>query len=628
MSEREEVEAFEGKWYAHAPMRNVLVAGVIAVAAYGLVHGVGLPAVVEIALYVLAIFLGGEHWMREGLEELIKEKRIGIEILMMAATIGSAFLGMWEEAAALVVIYGAAEGLEEYTFARTRASIRALLDLAPKEALVRRDGKEVVIPAQELHVGDIFIVKPGETLATDGVIVRGSSSINEATVTGESLPVEKREGMKVFAATLNQAGSLEVRATATFEDNTLSKIVHLVEEAQEQKGRAQLFIEKFGRIYSPIVLLTAILMLWVGGANSGWAKRAVVLLVAAAPCALVMSTPVAVAAGIGRAGKNGVLVKGGTHLEALGKIRAVAFDKTGTLTPGKPAVTDVLPLKGGADDVLRLAFSVEKFSEHPLAQAVVAKAMERWLEPMAVENFEAIVGAGARATISGRTYFVGKPDLFREFGVSLPDLPDLRRFREEGKTIVCLGTRDGVEGFFALRDEIRPGAPDVIRRLRRLGVTSVMLTGDNNATAQAIGREVGIQDIRADLKPEDKITAVKELSNQYGAVAMVGDGVNDAPALAQAEVGIAMGTAGSDAAIEAADVALMADDLAKVPYALELGRRARRISRQNIVFSLLLLAVLVPLALTGVMSVAVAVVVHEGSELLAVANGLRMGGKN
>lgn len=621
-------EIFEGKWYTHPPMRNALIAGLLTGIAFAFAHLGFIPSIIEISIYVVAIILGGYHWSREGIEELIEEKEIGIEILMMAATIGSAILGMWDEAAFLVFLYGAAEGLEEYTYAKTRASIRKLLDLAPKEAQLLKNGKEVIIPSEELRVGDIFIVRPGESIPTDGVIIKGRSSINEAPVTGEAIPIEKKEGMKVFAATINQEGALEIKATATFEDNTLSKIVHLVEEAREQKGKAQLFIEKFGRKYSPLVLLSALLLIVVpplfGVPISYFATRAVVLLVAAAPCALVMSTPVAIAAGIGRAGRSGVLIKGGIHLENLGKIKAVAFDKTGTLTKGKPVVTDVVPLNSNESEILNLAYNVERYSEHPLAKAIVEKAEEGGIKNLEVTNFSAIAGYGTRAKIGGKTIYVGKQGLFKRFGQDSQSLQQVESLRNEGKTVVLIGTEESMEGLIATRDEIRPQAKEVIENLHSMGIKVIMLTGDNEVTARAIAKELGIDEVKADLRPENKIESIKELEYKYGVVAMVGDGINDAPALAKATVGVAMGTAGTDAAIEAADIALMADDLAKLLYAINLGKRAKGISTQNIVFSLLLLAVLIPSALIGIMSVAIAVFLHEGSELLAVANGLRV----
>jgi len=597
MENQEEIKSFDGKWYAHPPMRNALIAGIITGITFMLAHSGYISGMAEIVLFIIAILIGGYHWTREGIEELLDEHEIGIEMLMIAATVGSAVLGMWDEAALLVFLYGAAEGLEEYTYAKTRASIRKLLDLAPKEARVIRDGKEVTMPAEELQVGDVFIVRPGESIPTDGVILKGKSSINEAPVTGESMPVFKKEGMPVFAATMNQDGALEVQTTAAFQDNTLSKMIHLVEEAQEQKGKTQAFIERFGRRYSPLVLLSAVLLVafpFIAGLPMVfWANRAVVLLVAAAPCALIMSTPVAVAAGIGKAGRSGVLIKGGVHLENLGKIKAVAFDKTGTLTKGKPVVTDILAFNGEENEILKKAYSIEKLSEHPRQLRL---KLRQWKFPNLAPLPD--TAHGLKSTV-GLSWWANRN--------------------------ILVGEENQVEGIIAIRDEIRENARSVIEQLHRMGIKVVMLTGDNQRTARVFASELGIDDVQADLKPEEKIRAIKTLQQQYGAVAMVGDGINDAPALAQATVGIAMGTAGTDAAIEAADTALMSDDLNKVPFALTLGKRAKVISKQNIVFSLLVLAVLIPSSLLGLMTVAAAVFFHEASELLAVANGLRAG---
>jgi Cd2+/Zn2+-exporting ATPase len=609
-------------------MRDVLLGGALTGLAFGLGHLGILPHWAEISLYVVAIALGGFHWAREGLEELLHEREVGIEILMAAATLGSTVLGMWDEAAFLVFLYGAAEGLEEYTYARTRHSIRALLDLAPKEARVVRDGREALIPAEALQVGERFRVRPGESIPTDGVIISGHSSVNEAPVTGEALPVEKREGMPVFAATINQEGALEIRVTAAFQDNTLSKIIQLVEHAQAQKGRAQLFIERFSRWYSPGVLVSALLVLLIpplcGASIAFWATRAVVLLVAAAPCALVMSTPVAIAAGIGRAGRHGVLIKGGVPLERLGTIKVVAFDKTGTLTRGEPIVTDVVPVHGTEAQLLEWAYNVERFSEHPLAQAIVRYAERRGVRTLSATQFRAVAGSGAHATLGEQTVYVGQPGLFERLGHSPAAIPALDRLRQEGKSLVLVGSERMLVGLIALRDAIRPQAAGVIQTLHQMGLKIAMVTGDSALTARAIASELGLDDVQADLKPDEKIAAVEALAQRYGAVAMVGDGINDAPALARAAVGMAMGTAGTDAAIEAADVALMADDLTKVPYAFRLGRRARVISLQNVIFSVALLAVLIPAALAGLMGVGLAVLIHEASELLAVANGLRV----
>lgn len=628
MSEKCCKSPYEGKWYDFQILRHALYSGAITFCVFILSQLKIFPSFIEIPFYLLAILVGGHHWMREGIEELLKEKEVKIDILMMAAAIGSAILGMWEEAAFLVFLYAAAEGLEEYTFAKTRASIRKLLDLAPKEVQILKNGKEMTVPAGTVAIGDIFVVRPGEFLATDGIVVKGESSVNEAPVTGESIPVEKKEGEKVFAATLNETGVLEIKATATFENNTLSKIVHMVEKAQEEKGKAQLFIERFGRVYSPIVLLSAFVLLifpaLFGMPFLDWARRAVVLLVAAAPCALVMSTPVAIAAGIGRAGKSGVLIKGGMHLENLGKTKAIAFDKTGTLTRGKPAVTGILSLGEPVSTVLELAYSIERSSEHPLAKAIVEKAVRSGSKYFETTEFKALVGAGAKAKIGQETVYVGKAEFFKEFGHDVAIIPNIQRLRNEGNTVILVGTQKKIAGIIAIRDEIRSEAKEALGQLKKMGIKIAMLTGDNEVTAQAIAKMLEIDDVKAGLKPDDKITAIEELKRKYRHVVMVGDGINDAPALAKATVGMAMGVAGTDAAIEASDAALMADDLLKVVYAVELGKKARRVSLQNIVFSLTLLAVLIPSALAGMMTVFAAVLIHEVSELLAVANGLRL----
>jgi Cd2+/Zn2+-exporting ATPase len=622
-----ETAVFEGPWFKHPILRNTLLATVVASMAYLLGHMRLITHTTEMTLFLVAVVVGGYHWSKEAIEELISEREIGIEFLMMAATIGCLILGLWDEAAFLVVLYGAAEGLEEYTFAKTRASIRALLDLAPKEARLLKNGVEAMVRAEEVRVNDIFLVKPGESIATDGIIVEGHSSINQAPVTGESYPVEKKEGMQVFAATINNDGFLTIKATADFENNTLSKMVHMVEEAREQKGKAQLFIEKFGKQYSPAVLIASLLLVAIpavlGLPLKDWAVRAVVLLVAAAPCALVMSTPVAIAAGIGAAGRHGVLIKGGMHLENLGKIKVVAFDKTGTLTEGKPTVSKIFATNGGNQEhVLQPAYSLEKLSNHPLAEAIANKAAEFGVKPLPVSKFRSLTAAGVQGFINGKMFTVAKPKYFSSVPKEIQT--KVTEFQDLAQTVVLVAENENIVGIIALQDKPRAEAKKTIAEIHNLGVGVSMLTGDNKHAAEAIAKELSIDDVRAELKPEEKIEAVKALEKSYGSTAMVGDGVNDAPALATATVGIAMGAAGTDAAIEAADTALMGDDLSKVVYALELGKKARSISKQNIVFSLSVLAVLIPLALFGVVNVAMAVLIHETSEILAVLNGLRV----
>jgi len=618
---------FAGPWWAFPPLRGALLAGLLAGGAFALELFEMLPNGVAIMAYAAAIPVGGWHWIREGISELVADRKVGIEMLMLAATAGSASLGLWEEAAALVVLYGAAEGLEEYTFARTRSSIRSLLDLAPKEARVLRNGIEQDVAADKITPGDRFIVRPGEAIVTDGVIIEGNSSLNEAPVTGESVPVEKGAGAKVFAGSINAEGVLTIEASAAFADNTLSRIIELVEEAHDQKGRAQQWIDRFGKRYSPAVLGASALLLFVplmlGLPFEPWAHRAIVLLVAAAPCALIMSMPMAMAAGIGSAGRHGVLIKGGVHLEHLGQVHTIAFDKTGTLTIGRPVVTQVFGNPIEEDELLRKTASVEYFSQHPLARAIVLAAEARGLTREPVSAFQSITGGGAEACIGADQWLVGNPALMRKRDIPLDGLETrIGALQREANTVVVVATSGRAIGLIAIQDQIRPEAASVVKALHRRGVRTVMLTGDNELTGKSVAKRIGIDDVRTDLKPQDKVLALREIMRR-GPVLMVGDGVNDAPALAAAACGIAMGAAGSDAAIEAADVALMADDLSKVIIALDFGGKAKRVSAQNITLSIAVLATMIPLAVFDLIGVTTAIVVHEVAELLAVANGAR-----
>ena len=625
----DECGEFEGPWWLFPPLRNALSAGIIALAAFLLGYFEVLGDRLVIWFYWLSILLGGYFWAKEGIEELIEEHEVGISILMLAATGGAGALGMWDEAAALVVLYGIAEGIEEFTFSRTRNAIRGLLDLVPREARVRRDGVDVMVAAEALMPGDEFIVLPGESLPTDGVIVSGESSMDESSITGESVPVDKFVGDQVFAASINGQSALTIEASKAFADNTLSRIIELVENAQEQKGRSQEWMERFGRVYSPIVLATAaifaLLPLVSGLSVEVWAEKAVILLVAAAPCALIISLPIAMAAGIAGAGKLGILIKGGAHLEHLGQIKIIAFDKTGTLTHGKPEVTDVIGMATSEQAIVTVAAGLERYSGHPLARAVLRYADEQNIAMAQATQTQSLTGSGISGDIDGLKKYVGNPQMFRDFGISLANIePRIELLQQQGKTVVLVGDERQVDGFIALQDTLRANAAEVIADLHKAGIRTVMLTGDNQRTAQRVAEQLGIDDVRAALKPEDKVSAVRELGEQ-GPVLMIGDGVNDAPALAQAACGMAMGAAGSDAAIEAADIALMGDDLGKLGEAMSLGRQARKVSRQNIIFALIVLVILIPAGVSGLVSITVAVVVHEASELIAVANGLRAG---
>ncbi len=618
-----------GSWVTYPPLRNALLAGAVALSAFILERAGVISGDISMWIYLVTIPIGGYIWAWEGIEDLIGDHEVSISILMLAATAGAGYLGMWDEAAALVILYGAAEGVEEFAFSRTRNAIRALLDLAPKEARVIRDGREQTIPAESLTVGDEFVVFPGESVPTDGVIVKGESSLDESPVTGESVPVDKKSGDKVFSATINGPAALTVRVTREFSDNTLSRIINLVENAQEQKGHAQEWMERFGRRYSPAVLLVAIIMVLVPVFaqvdSSYWIEKAVILLVAAAPCALVISLPIAMAAGISGSAKRGILIKGGAHLEHLGIIKTIAFDKTGTLTHGKPKVTDVIALQDNESDVVSIAAGLEQYSTHPLARAIVKYAEEQKVKVFGASDTEALFGSGVQGRIDQQLWYLGNPEFFKKMGAKLGKLDrKIGQLQSDGKTVVVLGNAQSISGLIALQDTVRENGSYVINRLHAMRITTVMLTGDNPETAQRVAGELGLDDVRAGLKPDDKVTAVQELLKN-GPTLMVGDGVNDAPALAIATCGVAMGTAGTDAAIEAADIALMADDLAKLEEAMEIGQKARRVSRQNIIFAIIVLAVLIPAGVGGYITVAAAVLAHEASELLAVANGLRAG---
>jgi len=624
------------------PWRNLKV---ITSAASGLLLLIGWVAgfwpafqVLSLPLYLSAIVVGGYFFGREALQALVFERKIGIEFLMSIAAIVAAAMGQPAEGAMLVFLYSISEAAEGYTEEKTRSAIRALMALVPKVALVRRDGAELEVPVEDLALGDVFIVRPGESIATDGEIINGLSSLNQAPVTGESVPVEKAPGDKVFAASINGEAALEVRATRTFADNTLARIIQMVEEAQERRGKSQRFIERFGLRYSPAILVVGIVLALILPLVFGmdWRDaimRATIFIVAAAPCALVISIPITMVASLGTAARKGVLVKGGVYFEELGKIQVVALDKTGTLTRGAPEVTNIILSKGSPsgpaseDALLALAAGVERRSEHPLARAIIDKAEERQLKLPEVSDARSLTGAGAQAQIDGVTVFVGSPALFEDkMGLSLGDLAsDIHRLQSDGKTVVIIGSDQAPWGLLALRDNLRPDARNAIKGLHDIGVRRVvMLTGDNPRTAQVIASEVGIDEVYANLKPEDKVAKVRELTVASGHVAMVGDGVNDAPALAEATVGVAMGTAGTDVALETADVALMADDLNKLVYALGLARRTQSVVRQNLGLSAVVIGALIIGAVSGQFSLPAVVVAHEISEFIVIASGLRM----
>ena len=588
------------------------------------------PDAIATGLYVAAAVAGAHFFAVEALEELLREREIGIELLMVVGAIAAGALGEWGEAAMLVFLYSISEALEEFTESRTEGAIRALMDLAPKTVTLLRDGEQVETPAADVRVRDRFLVRPGEGMATDGTIVEGASALDESAVTGESIPVEKTVGQKVFAGTLNGSGVLTVEATATHENNTLAKIVHLVTEAQEEKGRAQRFMERFASRYSPAVLIVGVLVAVIGGLADDWdtwLERAATVIVAAAPCALVISIPITYVAAIGNAGRRGILVKGGVVLEDLATVKVAAFDKTGTLTHGRPELTEIVTAPGVDEtEALALAAGLERASEHPLAKAVVDGAVDRKVVPAEVTDINALVGAGIEGNHGGRRILVGSPKLMGERSLSLDAFGDrIAQLESSGATAVVLVVDDDPQAVFGLADTLREQAQDTVQALKRAGIErTVMITGDNQRTADTVAARVGVDEALAEQRPEDKSTAIRSLQERYGGVVMAGDGVNDAPALAAATVGVAMGTAGSDVALETADVALMGDDLSKLADALYLARRTRSVVRQNLALSFAVLAVLVPGALFGVLNLPLAVAGHELSELFVIVSGLRM----
>jgi Cd2+/Zn2+-exporting ATPase len=587
-----------------------------------------LPASVP---YLGAIALGGLYPARRALTS-IRSGLLDIHVLMMVAVAGAMVLGEWSEGASVVFLFALAQLLEARAMERARGAIRTLMDLAPAEALVRRNGADVRIAADEVRVGDVIVVRPGEKVALDGRVHAGDSHVNQAPVTGESLPVEKRAGDEVFAGTINGRGALEVVVTRLRRDSTLARIIHLVERAQAQRAPSQTFVDRFARVYTPIVLALAVAIALVpplafGAAWSTWFYRSLVLLVISCPCALVISTPVSIVSALAAAARKGVLIKGGARLERLAAVRCVAFDKTGTLTKGRLTVTDARSVtRVSPPEVLALAAALETRSEHPFGRAIVERAEAEGLALDAVTGFRALPGRGAEGRVGSSRVLVGSHRLFEERGLCTPEIEAILSDLAGAGRSTTIVARDGVAvGVIGVADELREAAADAVGLLRAQGIAHVvLLTGDHEPAAKTLAAALGIDDYRADLLPEDKLGAVRSLQQQYGALAMVGDGVNDAPALAAADVGIAMGVAGTDAALETADVALMADELLKIPFAVRLSRATSRNIRANIGFSLVLKAAFLVMAVAGSATLWMAVVADMGASLLVIGNALRL----
>ncbi len=586
----------------------------------GLIVGFSDAETLAAVLFVAALMVGGSTFVPETLRGL-RHGRLGVGTLMTIAGAGAVLLGELGEAASLAFLFSISEALEGYALARTRRGLRALLALVPERVTIRRDREELDVAPDELLVGDVMVVGPGDRLATDGIVRRGRSALDVSAITGESVPVEAEIGTEVFAASVNGGGVLEVEVTARTTESSLARVVHIVEEAQDRKGSSQRLAERIAQPLVPGIMVVAFGIAVLGslfGDPQLWIGRSLVVLVAAAPCAFAIAVPVTVVAAVGSAARMGVLVKGGAALEALAGVKIVALDKTGTLTRNRPTVIDVVTVDGiDRDTVLSVAAALEARSEHPLAAAILTAAPA---VPEA-DDVQAITGNGITGTVEGRTARLGKPGFIHAGELDRT----VQHLQHEGSTVVLIEHDGDLLGLVAVRDELRPEAADVVGRLRDHGIDHVaMLTGDNRRTAEALGHAAAVDEIHAELLPEDKVRTVQALQSA-GRTAMVGDGINDAPALATAHVGIAMGAMGSDVAIEAADVALMGEDLNHLPTAVAHAKRAGRIMRQNLALSGLILVVLIPLAAAGILGLAAVVATHELAEVLVIANGVRAG---
>jgi len=621
-------EGREAGWFAeHRELIFSGVAGLLLLAGW-LAGLAGAPRNLALGLLLGAYAAGGFFTLRDAWQSL-RDRSFDIDTLMIVAAAGAAALGAWEEGALLLFLFSLGHALEHMAMDRARKAIEALAELAPKTAVVQRDGAEIEVRVNDLLRGDRAIVKPGQRIPADGQVASGNSAVDQSPVTGESMPVDKQPGDRVFAGTVNGEGALVVEVTKLARESTLARMVEMVAEAQTQKSPTQRFTDRFERIFVPAVLVGAALLIVLpplfGLPFAESFYRAMAVLVAASPCALAIATPSAVLSGIGRAARGGVLIKGGAHLENLGVLTAIAFDKTGTLTVGRPEVTDVIAASGDEERLLTVAAALESRSAHPLAQAVVAEAKRRGLSWGDAGEVVAVTGKGLRAEFDGKKVAIGNARLFD--GESIPEVVQQHalRLQTKGKSIMLIQADGQFLGVVGLADTPRAGVKQVLERLHRIGIRkTIMLTGDNERVGRAIANAVGLDEVKAGLLPEDKVRAMEELGQRYGQVAMIGDGVNDAPAMARATVGIAMGGAGTDVALETADVALMADDLSKLPFAVALSRASRRIIRQNLFVSLGVVALLIPATLFGWAGIGIAVLVHEGSTVVVVVNALRL----
>jgi Cd2+/Zn2+-exporting ATPase len=608
---------------------------IVAVFEFLSLGGARLPVAFAAPFFAAIIFFIGWQTLLSGARALLKLNFRSINLLMVIAVAGAFYLRQFEEAAVVIVLFALGEKLEAFGIYSSKTALQSLVDRTPKKAKIRRpDGEIIELPLAEIEIGQLLVIKPSDLIALDAVVTSGASSVDESTITGEPMPRDKHVGDMVFAGTLNIQGYLEARVTKRAEDTTLAKIVEITFAATRTKARTQRFIERFSRVYTPAIIFAAALIAFVPpfffAANFDfWFHQAITLLVIACPCALVISTPISIYAAVGSASKRGALVKGGKYIEAIGKIKVVALDKTRTLTIGKPKVTDVLPFgEKTREHLLACAAGIESYSEHPLANAIVEAAREEKLNFQAAKNFQSVIGKGAKAVCVvcfDKPHCIGKlPFISEEHTVQSEVVEIVEQLQNAGKTSIVISGNAGVEGIIALSDAIKPEAAKVVAELKSLGVTIVMLTGDNHAPALRVADKIGIREVKAELLPENKAAAIDELTRKYGAAAMVGDGVNDAPALATASVGIAMGAAGSDTAIETAAIALLNDRLEVLPFLVRLGRRALRTIKINTFFAVTTKFVFILLAVFGLSSLALAIFADVGVTILVILHSLRL----
>lgn len=623
-----EKEPASFQWTAHLELFAALLSGILIAIAWSI--GKSGMENASIILYIIAFLIGGFAKAKEGIEETIKDKQLNVEMLMVFAAIGSAVIGYWAEGAILIFIFAVSGALETYTLNKSHKEISALMGMQPEVAwLINADGAVSQVSTDSLSVGSLLLVKPGERIPVDGLIVSGMTSVDLSAINGESVPVSRGEGDELFAGTVNMSGAIQMKMTKPSSETLFQKIIQLVQNAQSEKSPSQQFIERFEGTYVKVVIATVLIMMVLPHFLFGWDwtttfYRAIVLLVVASPCALVASIMPATLAAVSNGAKRGVLFKGGLHLEHVGSLKAIAFDKTGTLTTGKPIVTDFI-VRNGKDpqEVLALLAAIESQSNHPLAMAITKYAVEQGVQIPRAPHIEDVPGYGIRAFVGDHEFLVGNPRFVGEDAVHGFKEDVAKKLAGEGKTVIYMKDHEGILACAALRDTLRPEAAEAIRDLKQLGISPIMLTGDNQLTASAIAKEAGVEKYVFECLPERKVEEIKQLLNEYGTVGMVGDGINDAPALATATSGIAMGD-GTDVALETADVVLMQNDLNRLAYAVKLSRKMQRIVKQNVFFSISVIVVLILSNFMQVVDLPLGVIGHEGSTILVILNGLRM----